>query len=403
VGFSYALNDSRTSVIRGSYSMYGGQLSFGDIAQTNPIGWGALAYGWNDTNGDRFVQSNEIDFNDFQYSYGLNLDDLGSAVSPNRHDEDYSPQKDHEIVIGIDHELGASFAVGAAYTWRTASDFSMYQRMAGSCPLTGTNLGNCPVIGPDLYILNATDTANGYTASSFAPPSDLIDAAAGGRLTTNAVGYSRSYSGVELTLTKRLSNRWMSRIALSWNDWNENWDGTPYSIIDDDGNPTDTETDPTQDAGIVSRYSTGSGAGNFYSTQRWTVYANGLWQAPGGFDLSGALTAQQGVVYPVSLRLSLGRDGTEPALAGPVDDQRLDTVVNFDLRLAKTVRLGNEAGITFSAEWFNVFNSGTVLARYRYANASAFTDTSGGAEAGVGRIDSILAPSIFRFGARLSF
>jgi hypothetical protein len=133
------------------------------------------------------------------------------------------------------------------------------------------------------------------------------------------------------------------------------------------------------------------------------VYANGLWQAPGGFDISGALTAQQGVVYPVSVRLSMGRDGTEPALARAVDDERLDMVMNFDLRLAKTVRLGSEAGITFSAEWFNVLNSGTVLARYRYADSSAFTDTAGGAEPGVGRIETLLAPSIFRFGARLTF
>jgi hypothetical protein len=279
----------------------------------------------------------------------------------------------------------------------------MYQRMAGDCPLQGTNLGNCPVIGADQYVQNVTDTANGFTATSFAPPAALVSAAAGGRLTTNAQGYSRSYSGLELTLTKRLSNRWMSRIALSWNDWKENWDGTPYSIIDDDGNPTSTETDPTNDGGLVSRYSTGSGSGNFYSTQRWNVYANGLWQAPGGFDLSGALTAQQGVVYPVSLQLSMGQDGSEPVLARPVDDERLDTVVNFDLRLAKTVRLGDEAGITFSAEWFNVFNSGTVLTRYRYANASAFTDLAGGAEPGVGRIETLLSPSIFRFGARLTF
>jgi hypothetical protein len=99
----------------------------------------------------------------------------------------------------------------------------------------------------------------------------------------------------------------------------------------------------------------------------------------------------------------MGRDGTEPALARAVDDERLDAVVNFDLRLAKTVRLGSEAGITFSAEWFNVFNSGTILTRYRYADSSAFTATASGAEPGLGRIDTLLAPSIFRFGARLTF
>jgi hypothetical protein len=44
-----------------------------------------------------------------------------------------------------------------------------------------------------------------------------------------------------------------------------------------------------------------------------------------------------------------------------------------------------------------------VLSRSRFANASAFTNTSQGAEPGVGRIEELISPRIFRFGARLSF
>ena len=59
--------------------------------------------------------------------------------------------------------------------------------------------------------------------------------------------------------------------------------------------------------------------------------------------------------------------------------------------------------MTFSGEWFNVLNTGYVLSRSRFANAAAFTQTNAGAEPGIGRIEEIIAPSIFRVGARLFF
>jgi hypothetical protein len=196
----------------------------------------------------------------------------------------------------------------------------------------------------------------------------------------------------------------MSRVAFSWNDWKEHWDGTPYSLDLDDGNPTSTENDPLKQDGPVSILSGASGKTAFYTAINWQLYANGLWQGPWGLDFSGAFIARQGGAYPISLRLSGGQDGTNSPLAtGAIDELRYDTLWNVDLRLAKTFKLGSSAGLTFSAEWFNVFNTGTILARARNANTAAFVDAAGGAEAGIGRIEEIIAPSIFRLGARLSF
>src|SRR5207237_3664057 len=39
-----------------------------------------------------------------------------------------------------------------------------------------------------------------------------------GTLTANREGYHQTFNGLELAATKRLSNRWMSRVAFSWND-----------------------------------------------------------------------------------------------------------------------------------------------------------------------------------------
>jgi hypothetical protein len=230
-----------------------------------------------------------------------------------------------------------------------------------------------------------------------------VSAGDGGRLLTNAPGYSTTFNGIELTLVKRLSNKWMARVAFSYNDWKENWDGQPYSLGADDGNPTRTENDPLENGGPVAFLSGGSGKASFYTVVPWQLYANALYQLPWGVDVSGALFAKKGGVYPIALRLSGGGDGTNSALATQsIDDIHYDDLWNLDLRLAKTFKI-NRAGLTLSAEWFNVFNNDLVLSRWRYANSANFTNTSQGADNGLGRVEEIIAPSIIRFGARLTF
>jgi hypothetical protein len=404
VGMSYALNESRRTVLRASYAWYGGQLSFGDVDDINPVGWGALAFGWVDSNGDKFAQPGELDLDDFQYSYGVNLANPGSASSSNRIDPNYKPQRDHEVVLGIDHELGASFAVGAAVNWRRATDFWYTPRLGNTCPEDNSTIGACRVIQPEEYTRGNPVTSNGYTSFVYSPPAALVTAGGGGRITTNAPGYSRTFAGFELTMTKRLANRWMSRVAFSFNDWTENWDGMPYSLNADWGNPTSTENDALKQGGPVSILSGGSGKASFYTNVKWQLYANGLWQGPWGLDVSGALVARQGGAYPVSVRIAAGGDGTNSALAtDAIDSLRYSTLWNFDLRLGKNFKLGRGSALTLSAEWFNVFNTSHVLSRARWANTAAFVQTSGGAIDGRGRIEEIIAPSIFRIGARLSF
>jgi Carboxypeptidase regulatory-like domain/TonB-dependent Receptor Plug Domain len=404
LGLSYALDNSRRTVLRASYAYYAGQLAFGNVADENPSQFGYLAYGWNDLNADRFVQPNEVDFTNFQYNVNIDPANPGAVGSTvNKIDRNLKPKHDNEVVIGLDRELGANFAVGLAYTWRKATDWQYTPRLAGVC--TGDpSVGSCPTMKPSDYTANAPTTANGYTAFTYSPIPALVDAGGGGRFRTDAPGYHTTFNGIELTLVKRLSNKWMGRVAASWNDWKEYWDGTPYSLGSDDGNPTPAETDPVQSGGPVAFLSGGSGKASFYTNVPWQIYANGLYQLPWGFDLSGTFFAKKGGVYPVSVRLSGGRDGTNPALATiPIDSNRYDNVWDMDLRLAKTIKFKGNAGVTLSAEWFNVLNNNFVMGRYRYANNASFINTSQGAISGAGRVEEILAPSVFRFGARLHF
>jgi hypothetical protein len=160
------------------------------------------------------------------------------------------------------------------------------------------------------------------------------------------------------------------------------------------------------DGGPVTFLSGGSGKASFYTNVPWQFTANALYQFPWGIDVSGNVFGRKGGAYPVTVRLSGGRDGTNQALATEaVDSLRYGDLWNFDLRLAKTVKFGQDAGVTLSAEWFNVLNNDIVLSRWRQANSANFVNPQQGADisGGLGRIEEIISPSIFRFGVRLFF
>jgi len=389
VGLSYALNESRKTVARVSYSRYAGQLFPNDVTTANPVGGYStfIAYRWNDANHDHLVQKDEVLLNEGILYYN-NVDPAHpkSTTSPNKIDSNYHASHDNEIVVGIDHELAANFALGFAYTWRKVTDVSSWFPRIG---LTSAD-----------YIANDPVSQNGYTAQSFSPDPDLVAASNSGRILTNRPDYSTGYNGLELTMVKRMSNKWFARAALSYMDWHENPGSGSIQ------NPTRTDTTggqagsaqtglsgPQVDGGQIAPRSGGSGKGDIFYNARWQFVLNALYQLPANFEVGTSIFGRQGYVYPVVLRLSAGGDGALRTLAVPtLDDQRYDTVFDADFRLANRIKLGNRTSLELTADLFNAFNSGTILGRSRQANSST-----------LGLATDMLSPRILRLGARFTF
>jgi hypothetical protein len=302
-------------------------------------------------------------------------------VSPNTIDPDFKAPTDYEVIVGIDREVLPDFAVGASYTWRRANDLRGYYQRLG---LTSAD-----------YTANPPETSNGYTAQTWSPDPDKVAAVGGGDMLMNRPDYHQGYNGIELTAFKRLSNKWMARVAFAWMDWKEYYDG-PNAYQ----NPTRTDTftncsgcaGPLVDGGQYIERSGGSGKGDIFYNAKWQLTANALYQLPAGFEVAAALFARQGFARPIVLRLGAGDDGRLRALATEaLDSERYPDLWNLDLRLAKNFKFGR-ANLNIAADLFNVFNSNTELNRIRQANSSTFN-----------RLDEILSPRILRLGARLSF
>ncbi len=389
VSVSVGLDQAKKTVLRASYARYAGQLFPNDVTVANPVGGYStfLAYRWIDKNHDHLASKDEILLSEGVLYYN-NVDPAHPAatISPNKIDPNYHASKDNEVIVGIDRELGGNLAVGAAYTWRKVTDVSSYFPRIG---MTSAD-----------YTPNAPVTENGYTGQTFSPNPAKVAAANSGQILTNRPDYSTGYSGLELTLNKRMSNKWFARAAFSLMDWHENIG--PGAIQ----NPTRSDTTggqagsaqsrnsgPGVDGGQIAPRSGGSGKGDIFFNARWQVVVNALYQLPGNFEVGMSLFGRQGYVYPVVLRLNAGGDGAVRTLAvANIDDQRYKNLFDADFRLANNIKLGGRATLGITADLFNAFNSGTILGRNRQANSGAF-----------GSPTDVLSPRILRVGLRFGF
>ena len=389
VSLSLALDQSRKTVARVSYSRYAGALFPNDVTVISPVGgyYTYLAYKWVDRNNDHFATRDEILLSDgIQYYNNVDPSKPTALVSTNKIASDYHSSKDNEVVLGLDRELGGNMSMGVAYTWRKVTD------IPGYFPRIGMNRNNYTALAPV--------SQNGYTATAYTPNAALVSAFSSGRILENRPDYSTGYNGFELTFNKRMSNKWFARAALSYNDWHENVG--PGAVQ----NPTRTDrtggqsgstqsglAGPQVDGGQLAPRSSGSGKGDIFYNARWQFVVNGLYQLPANFEIGTSLFARQGYVYPVILRISAGGDGAQRVMASPnIDDKRYDTVWTADFRLANKVKLGGKSSADITLDLFNAFNNNMILGRNRQANSSAF-----------GTPTDVLSPRILRLGLRLNF
>jgi len=292
--------------------------------------------------------------------------------------------------VGVDHELFPAFAVGVVYTHRkfkdqlfrfptgvTQADYFQYRTVDGNLP-DGT-----PYSAPVFELKPGVAVPPGY-------------------VWTNHNDYDQTYDGVDLVLTKRLSNKWMMRGSFTWND-NKQHVGSnacvdPTNRIPgqsaDTGDPQTNYTAATcEDGSIVSVRSTGSGAkDSVFLNSKWQFNVNGLYQLPLNFNVAASLYGRQG--YPIGwYRRVVGDDGyVRDVSVLPLDDQRYKSVFEWDMRLEKVIPITATSNVTVSADCFNITNENTTLQRFNRLNRS-----------NTGNIKEIQSPRIWRFGARISF
>ncbi len=392
VGATYAVDARKKLLLKASYARYADQLGSATISTVNAIpGYSYLQYQWADANHDNKVQRGEINFAAGVYNF-LNIDpnnptsvSVFNAIDPNLK----APTTD-EIIGGADYELSQDLVVGASYTYRkyknaltspgiglSAADFTL-----GS---VSTNVfdgfhGSSSLVNIPVYSLTGADAPSGFQ-------------------TTNDSGYTQTYNGAELTLNKRLSNKWSARGSFTYTDWKQHLDNLDACTGGFGGPATPDNVRSNAfgascaDGDIVAPRSTGSGnKGNVFVNSKWQFNVSGLYQLPLGFDIAGNFFGRQGYPFVRWNQVNPGDGlGTRLVVDGRIDGVRLKNVYDFDLRLDKNIQV-NPLTVTLSAEVFNVTNQNTILQRNGRENISTYN-----------QIIEIQSPRVLRLGARISF
>ncbi|MEA2561826.1 MAG: hypothetical protein QOH06_3330 [Acidobacteriota bacterium] len=398
LGLTYAVGESRQTLLRASYSQFADQLGTANGVAINPLYGATYAYFYyNDVNHNGTADAGEVLTNGgvpFKASGNYDPRNGGLLVSNGVSSDLDAPITD-ELLLGVEHALRPEFVVGLNFTYRQLTDLVDLERLvfegnAGS-EANLSSIGrkhrrsdyqprNITVTLPNGDVRNVTvyDLKPGITSR-------------GGVFYENG-DREQEFLGASLTFNKRLANRWMLRGNVSWQDWSWN---VPDSELED---PTPLLGGGQDGDPVLQGSGTGSGSkGGVYINSNWSYSVNGLYQIapdrPWGFNLAGNLTGREG--YPVPYFRRLNRTGIPTAANVQVtedpDEFRTDDINVFDARVEKEFTF-SDFGLTLGVDVFNVLNENFVLQRRHQVGIGATNN-----------VTEVLSPRIFRVGARLSF
>ena len=390
ISATYDLFGTGKTVLKAGYAQYYGQ-GVGLSGALNLLGSITVTFQnsnsrtcWSDANGDYFVQRDELNLADpacLVYPSTFDPDTGLRRTTQNEVDPNLKNDRTQEVTAGIEHELLPNFAVGVNYIHR------VYDRFTSNIRIGETK---------DMWVAREWTDADAI-AEGIDPPSSFGLPSSGwiyyefnpnlvrppGITRTQNVEETRTYDGVDFTVTKRFSDRWMMNAGI-----------TVQRRIQDPNFCFDcTNNDKIQGINDATLY---------------LVKLNGMYALPKGFNVSANLQIQQGQSRgigfdgPPSGYRSGGISSTSgnPLTLGSATFTayefgtfREPMVHLLDAQVTKTIDLRggrNRLSLIFSV--FNVLNANTVRGLENDLNDSDF-----------GEVTSILAPRVARIQASISF
>jgi hypothetical protein len=401
LGFTYNLEGNGKTVVHGNYAMYWGQVGVGGYSfQVNPVTRVSLRYPWNDANGDKFVEANEIVIPGGNIANTLatptgNWNPLapGSPTTANTIDPNLKNDQTQEIILGLDHELGAGFAVGANYIWRRYTNFQFtditglnpsdytattFTPTGSSCPgADGNRIGaaTCPTV---TYFVPAFQVPTTSVLTNFTPDQ-----------------YNRVFNGVEVSARKRMSHHWLMNTSYAYNSTivNNGFGGAFTQSAGTSAPQEDPTNLATRNGQQYDYLTSGSGLGNVFINSKWLYKLSGLYNLPLDINVSAFLNARQG--YPEEFAIQgptrPNGGGIPTILLNPVGDTRLPTYANVDFHVDRPIKVGT-VRFTPAIDVFNLTNNNVIQAVRVTENAS-----------NANQIQAITAPRVVRFGVRFTW
>jgi len=393
IGVTYAPGDAKKLLAKASYARFADQLGIDYVFHDNANALAGIYYYWNDANHDHVITRDEIDFADGEVGhYGFDPNNPTSVTSPNTFSPNLKAGVTDEFIAGLDYEILPDLVAGVAYTHRkytgvgvtypigvSRSDFVFVKNLTGTL-FDGTRF-TAPLYGWGPGIAGAP------------PP--------GGSIGENRPDFYTTWSGIELTWQKRLSNKWMMRGSFTWADSRQT--AGPGGCVNPNNSLSgEFGTSCPLNGSDIMVFPSGTGVGtrgNVFVGGRWAFNVSGLYELPLGFKIGANVYGREGYPFLQWVVANAGDGlGQRSILVGPMSAYRNPNVFDADLRLEKAVHVG-PLQVSLSADVFNVANAGTVLER----QGRCTLDAAGVCGGSYNTITDTLGPRVVRAGARISF
>jgi hypothetical protein len=200
---------------------------------------------------------------------------------------------------------------------------------------------------------------------------------------TNPDGLESDYTGVEIQLTKRLSDKWQMLVGATF--------GRANGFAKGSGNFVASAADNGFDGALFDNPNSLINAEGRLFWDRPVIFKlSGSYQVPYDVILAGFFRAQTGQPFPRTLVVGDLNQGTATIFAEPVGSTRLDNVYTLDLRVEKKLNFARSA-LGLSLDIFNVFNANTTLEADNISGPFYL------------RPRTILSPRVARLGVRYDF
>ncbi len=359
----YDVDGGRTA-LKFSAARYYYVISTGTANAINPNFSVSKQYAWTDANGDTRYQAGE------ETGIPVQAGGLTTSFDPN-----FERPYTNEVTAGVDRELVPNLKLSAVFTYR--SERMPQANLNTVAPLDTWVLITRPDPGPDGLSGTGDDSTYSYYDRTLPGSRTLI---------TNDPTSSQTYKGLEITATKRFSQKWQML------------GGYTYSKSEIRGQSVGTSpNDFLNTQGVI------------FNDRPHQFKVSGSYMLPYDISLGANYRYQSGppLSRQISSPLSFG-GGSTTINVEPPGAHRVDALSTGDIQASKTFRMAGQNDFEINLAIFNVANASTAW-ELRSLTGRLNVREAGDPNGQVNNIQQflspsqILAPRIIRFGFAFRF